>query len=200
MSWNSAPSTSRSARCTRSAIFDASATASHEMTIDRVAVICVALRAGPHRRPLRQQPHDQIRVVQRLPHRDRPVALQQERDELVGRARGHGPVNGRPRLPSGRASGREIGVSLRADATASRSTSAGSRGERHRRRQMHLTVAQHDARRQRARPAATLCRRPAIVVSPPRLEHPVQVAGDAGDTASSSLRRCRSRAASATAS
>ena len=64
-----------------------------QVTVDREAVEGVALRLAPHRRPFRQDPHEEVTLVERLDHLDRRSSRQQqareERPGLVGPGRGH---------------------------------------------------------------------------------------------------------------
>ena len=59
-----------------------------QVPVDGEAVVGVALRAAAHRRPLRQQAHEDAALVERLEHVDRPVPLAEQGDQLVDGAVG----------------------------------------------------------------------------------------------------------------
>ena len=56
-----------------------------QVPVDGEAVVGVALRPAAHGIPLRQQPHEDAPLVERLEHVDRPMTLAEEGDELLQR-------------------------------------------------------------------------------------------------------------------
>ena len=56
-----------------------------QVAVDGEAVVGVALRTAAHRRPLRQQAHEDAVLIERLEHVDRPVPLAEQGDQLVDR-------------------------------------------------------------------------------------------------------------------
>ena len=99
MSWNSAPSTKRSGRSTRSDQTGGVHCGLPQVPIDGVRVVGVALRLEAHGLPLRQQPDPEPALVERLDHRQRRFAAQQQVDQQLARLVGPG-IGQRGRRPS----------------------------------------------------------------------------------------------------
>ena len=104
-----------------------------QVTIDGEAVIGVSLRARSDLLPLGQHATDQTTLVEGLDHRDRSMAFQQQRDQLVDRA-------GRPPLGPLR---RQLGESI--EAPTGRSWRRG--GRRRSRSATHRSGRRPDRRR-----------------------------------------------------
>ena len=55
-----------------------------QVPIDGEAVVGVALRLGPHRRPFGQQPGEEVTLVERLEHGNGTVTFEEQGDQLIG--------------------------------------------------------------------------------------------------------------------
>ena len=132
----------------------------HQVSIDREAVVCVALRARPHDGPLGQDATDHVVVVECFEHRDGGVSGEEERHEVVDRS-------GRPRR---RERGRVARQTFERRPLDHRAMLGGRRRHaQHERRiggqvgggvEVHLAVAQHDPRGHRHVTAVLASARP----------------------------------------
>ena len=120
-----------------------------QVPVDRETVVGVALRSRANRLPFGEHAAEQLGLVERLEHRDRPRALEQQRDQFLGRAR-------RPWLRPLRGA---IVQCLEGAGGDRRLAACGADGElqhqgrvelgRHVDTELHLAVAQRDTRCQR---------------------------------------------------
>ena len=150
MSWNRAPSTSRSGRSTRSARSGGVGRRLPEVTIDREPVIGVALRPRADRLPLGQHPREDAAAGRAPRTRRSPDDPGESSATSLAERTSRPGLGPRPGVDLGGQpveAGSRRGMSRSAAMRAARSASVGSAGGSAARRQLDLAVDEHDARR-----------------------------------------------------